>query len=126
MTSYSTLYNTLLTNVVELKFNRRRPKSNVQSTRRMICTLDNSLLTSERGISVLGYKTSSGVAAYNTQAKGLVVVWDILMQDWRMVNTESCNIISVIPTSPAEEFWDYFNVSILPLSSSQKLAFINT
>ena len=126
MTSYSTLYNTLLTNVVELKFNRRRPKSNVQSTRRMICTLDNSLLTSEKGVSVLGYKASSGTAAYNTQAKGLVVVWDILMQDWRMVNTESCNIISVIPTVPVEEFWDYFNISILPLSSSQKLAFINT
>lgn len=125
MISYSSLYNALLTNVVELKFSRRRPKAN-SSTRRMLCTLDTSLLTSEQGISVFNYKPAQSAPAYNAANKGLIPVWDILVQDWRMVNTESCNIITTIPTTPAAEFWKYFDVAILPLSSSQKANFINT
>ena len=126
MVSYSSLYSTLLTNVVELKFSRRRPKTDKPSHRRMLCTLDTGLLSSEQGISVLNYKPGQSAPLYNAAAKGLIPVWDILFQDWRMVNTESCNIISVIPTSPADAFWDYFNVSVLPLSPSDKLNFINS
>lgn len=125
MISYSALAATLSTNVVELKFSRRRPKSNLPSHRRMLCTLDYTLLNSERGISMLNYKPAAQSKQYNPASKGLIVVWDLLKQDWRMVNTESCNIISTIPTSPSEEFWNYFNTSILPLTSTQKESFIN-
>lgn len=125
MTSYSSLAATLATSVVELKFSRRRPKSNLSSHRRMLCTLDYTLLNSEKGISVLNFKAASGNTSYVPAAKGLIVVWDLLKQDWRMVNTESCNIISTIPTSNPDEFWEYFNTAILPMGDAQKAAFLN-
>lgn len=125
MTSYSSLAAALSTNVVELKFSRRRPKSNLSSHRRMLCTLDYTLLNSEKGASILNFKPASGSGSYVPAAKGLIVVWDILKQDWRTVNTESCNIISTISTANPEEFWKYFNTSILPMSDAQKAAFIS-
>lgn len=126
MTSHGALMSALGSNVLELKFNRRRPRKNIPSTRRMLCTLDYSLLNSERGLSVLNFKAPASSSSYNTKEHGLVTVWDILMQDWRTVNTESCNIISTIPSSTGEEFWEYFNNVILPMSAAQKAAFINS
>ena len=91
----------------------------------MLATLDYNLLNSEQGLSILNFRSPSGSPAYNAKNKGLVVAWDILVQDWRMINTESCDIITKIPTSPDVEFWDYFNKVILPMSAAQKAAFIN-
>ena len=126
MTPFSTLLSTLGSNVVELKFNRRRPQKGLSATRRMICTLDYNLLNSEKGASVLNFKAPKTSSSYNTKERGLVTVWDILMQDWRTVNTESCNILKTIPTSPETDFWKYFNEVILTMSGAQKAAFINT
>lgn len=125
MQSIGSLSTTLSKNVVELIFNRRRPRKGVAPTRRMLCTLDYSLLTSENGAKVLNYKPPIERSAYNPSAKGLIVVWDILKQDWRMVNTESCQVISTIPTNPPEQFWEYFNNNISSMSAAQKNSFIN-
>jgi len=125
MIALSTLITTLASNLVELKFHRRRPKTTLSSWRRMLCTTDLSLLNSDKGISVLNFKSPVTGGAYNTQNKGLVPVWDILVQDWRMVNTESCHIISTTSTNPPEDFWDYFNTTIAPMSGAQKAAFIS-
>jgi len=125
MIAASTLSTTLNENVVELKFHRRRPKLNLTPWRRMLCTLDFNLLNSEKGINMLHFKSPSSTSVYSPQQKGLIAVWDILVQDWRMVNTESCHIISTISTNPPETFWDYFNVSIASMSSAQKAAFIS-
>ena len=126
MIAYSSLLSTLGSNVLELKFNRRRPRKNVSSSRRMLCTLDYGLLNSEKGLSVLHFKSPTNTSSYNTKEHGLVVAWDILLQDWRTINTESCNIITTIPSSPQDEFWEYFNNIILPMSPAQKEAFINS
>lgn len=126
MVSYSTLTSTLASNAVELKFHRRRPKKGLDPYRRMLCTLDYNLLNSEKGMSVLNFKPATNSAAYSTQDKGLVAVWDILKQDWRMVNTESCHIISTVPTSPPDKFWDYFTNTISEMSAAQKAAFISS
>jgi hypothetical protein len=124
MVSYSSLVAALSNNVVELVFHRRRPKLGLPENRRMLCTLNYDILRSENGRTILNFKEASGTSAYNPQQKGLVVVWDILKQDWRTVNTESCKIISTIPALPPETFWDYFNKIILPMSAGQKAAFI--
>lgn len=126
MVSYSSLTSALASNVVELKFHRRRPKQGLDPFRRMLCTLDYNLLNSEKGTSVLNFKLSANSTAYNTQEKGLVVVWDILKQDWRMVNIESCHIISTIPTDPPDKFWEYFNNTVSSMSAAQKSTFIAT
>jgi len=126
MTPYSSLSELLSKNVVELKFHRRRPMKNIAATRRMLCTLDYTLLNSQEGTTILNFKAPQGAATYNTQAKGLIAVWDILVQDWRTVNTESCNVITTIPTDPTTKFWEYFNNMILPMSGAQKAAFLNS
>lgn len=125
MIQYSSLANALSNNVVELKFSRRRPKQNIAATRRMLCTLDFNLLNSEKGFKVLNFKIPNSSSTYNTQNKGLIVVWDILKQDWRTVNTESCQIISTITSTPPETFWEYFETTIGLMSPSQKAAFIS-
>lgn len=124
MIQTSSLSSALSNNVVELKFSRRRPKQNVSSIRRMLCTLDFNLLNGEKGLSILNFKPPASNTSYNTSNKGLIVVWDILKQDWRTVNTESCQIISTIPTNPPEPFWEYFENTIMTMSPSQKAAFI--
>lgn len=126
MTPISTLAATLANNVAELKFHRRRPKKNIPSTRRMLCTLDYNLLNSDKGLQVLNFRAPKSSTSFNTQAKGLLVVWDILLQDWRTVNTETCNIITTIPTSPTDKFWEYFNNNIASMSSAQKAGFISS
>jgi hypothetical protein len=124
MVSYSSLVSALSNNVVELVFHRRRPKLGLPENRRMLCTLNYEILRSENGRTILNFREAAGSTTYNPKQKGLVVVWDILKQDWRMVNTESCKILSTIPTSPPETFWDYFNKIILPMSANQKAGFI--
>lgn len=124
MIPYSSLAGSLTNNVVELRFSRRRPKQNISTIRRMLCTLDFNLLNSEKGIKILNFKTPKSSVSYNTQNKGLIVVWDILKQDWRTVNTESCQIISTISTNPPDTFWEYFESTIMAMSPSQKAAFV--
>lgn len=123
---YITLEQTLYTSVAELKFARKRPRPGDSPTRRMLCTLDKSILESELGLSVLNFKPANNPPKYNPASKGLICVWDIFVQDWRMVNTQNCSIISTIPTEKPEVFWQYFNDIILPMTPATKAAFINT
>jgi hypothetical protein len=89
----------------------------------MLCTLDTELLNSTNGRLSLNYKPSSSVLPYNANSKNLLPVWDIFMQDWRMVNMDECNLITTIKK---EEFWDYFNNTLLPMSPQQKLQYMDS
>ena len=66
MIQTSSLSSALSNNVVELKFSRRRPKQNVSSIRRMLCTLDFNLLNGEKGLSILNFKPPASNTSYNT------------------------------------------------------------
>jgi hypothetical protein len=49
------------------------------------------------------------------------------MQNFRAVNCNDMDVVSVIKTSPnATEFWKYFNEKIFPMSVQQKATFMNT
>ena len=43
------------------------------------------------------------------------------MQDWRMVNMDTCNLIKSIPR---DEFWEYFNTSVYTMTTEQKQQFM--
>jgi hypothetical protein len=78
--------------VVEIVFVRRRkPKdpSVSSKTRRMICTTNQVLLQSDFGKRTLRYKPATQSPPYNARAKGLITVWDIMMQDWRNIDVKS-------------------------------------
>jgi len=113
-----------LKNVAELKFTRRN-KLRYPPTRRMLCTLDSILLNSDFGKEVLNFKTPKFSAPYNAKAKGLLTVWDIIMQDWRNVPVEACELVVAVPTQPQNEFIKYFDQKIGKMSSLQKKSFMD-
>ena len=120
----ATLDSLLLNNVCDIRFPRRSVKSGQAPTRRMLCTKSQSLLTSVNGRISLNYFAAKGPPHAYLGPDNLVVAWDILMQDYRNVSMNQCDLISEIPAN--EEFWGYFNESIYPMSAQQKFNFMNS
>ncbi len=111
--------------VVELKFTRRHKIAGRPLGRRMLCTLDATLLDSQLGKEVFHFKPPTTSPPYDANAKNLVVVWDILYQDWRAIPIESCEVVTATPTKPPEKFWQFFDKTIAKMSSVQKAAFMD-
>lgn len=107
----------LSSSVCEISFIKRTDNT----TRTMLCTLDESLLNSVNGRTTLNYKPASQAAKFNPAAKNLLCVWDVFMQDWRFVSMDSCSIINSIPR---DEFWEYFNTNIYTMTTEQKNQFM--
>ena len=92
----------------------------------MLCTNDRLLLQSNLGRTVFNYAPPTGSLNYNPASKNLVVTWDIFFQNWRMINCNEVDIVSVLKTSPdPSNFWKYFQEKILPMSKSTKAVFMN-
>lgn len=121
--AHPTLKALLEKNVLEIKFTRRRPKPGLPPTRRMLCTNSNNVLRSEPGRKLLNYsepiKKNPG---YNPRAKSIVIAWDILVQDFRCISVDDCDIVSII--NDDEEFWSYYNDILYPMTPKQKTAFM--
>ena len=115
----------LESNVVEIKFVRRIRLTNKPPTRRMLATLDRGVLDSKLGREVLNFKQPTQSPAYDAASRGLLTVWDIFLQDWRMIPVSNCEVVSVVPSKPPEKFWEYFNKTIANMTSVQKAAFID-
>jgi len=123
-TTLQGLRTVLRENVCEIVFIRRRPKPGKPPMRRMLCTLDDRILNSENGRLALNYKPAGGPMPYNTDAKNLLPVWDIFMQDYRCINMIACDLIQVIPAN--KTFWTFFNEKLAGLSAPQKVSFMNS
>lgn len=113
----------LNSNAVELKFNRRRPLAN-STTRRMLATNDTTLLMSPQGKIALNWHEAPGNLKFDPSKKGLVMTWDIFMQEYRLIPTESVDVVSIIKTTPPDEFWIYFNTVLAKMSASDKQNFM--
>lgn len=124
MAGYGDIYETLLHNVCDIRFTRRHPKRGSAETRRMWCTNCKPLLESFNGLHVLNYRIPKDVPRYNPRDLLTIITWDILMQDFRTISTESCNIIKSVPAN--KEFWTFFNKNILVMSTADKINFMNT
>jgi hypothetical protein len=117
----------LQTSVAELRFLRRIEKPGFKDYRRMLCTNDKTLLLSTPGKRVLNYVPPTGSLPYDPAAKNLIPCWDIFMQNYRMVNCNDVEVISLIKTTPdPSKFWEYFYDRLVVLSSQQKAQFMNT
>jgi hypothetical protein len=124
--SRSSLALLLMKNVAEVRFRRRKQKPGHKTERRMLCTNDRLLLNSIGGKNILNFKAPTGQLKFNPAAKNLLVVWDIFLQNWRMINCDDVDVVAIIQSTPADKWWKYFNESILPLSTQQKATFNNT
>ena len=81
-------------------------------------------MNSTNGRITLNYRPPKNPKQVNEAADNIIVVWDILMQDYRNVSMDQCDLIQEIPAN--EEFWTYFNENIYPMSAEQKITFMNT
>lgn len=122
--SLPTTRNLLLSNVVELKFFRRRPKAGSPPTRRMLCTNSLALLNSVEGRLALNYRRAINMPKFDPTQNNLIITWDIFMQDYRCINMVACDIIQVIPAN--KEFWKYFNEKLAGMSAAQKIGYMNS
>ena len=118
----------LAKSVVELKFSRRLTKPGYSADRRMLCTNDRLLLNSGPGKEILNYQPPSGQGLkYDPAAKNLIPAWDIFMQNYRMINCNDVEVVSVIETSPnPDKWWTYFSESIAPMAANNKASFMNS
>jgi hypothetical protein len=125
--SRSSLALLLAKSVVELKFRRRIEKQGYSDFRRMLCTNDRMLLNSALGRNILNFNPPHGMLPYNAAAKNLVIAWDLFMQNFRAINCNEVDVVSVISTQPSPtQWWAYFGVSIAPMPPDQKLTFMNS
>ena len=115
----------LNTNAVELKFIRRRPLPGNEA-RRMLATNDTNLLNSTPGRLALNFHGAPNRLKFSPETKGLVMTWDIFMQDFRLIPAESVEVVRVIKTTPPDEFWQYFNRVLSKMPSSQKVQFMHS
>jgi len=120
----SNLKSILLDKVCEVKFARRNPKPGRPASRRMLCTNNVQLLNSVEGRTVLNYKPPRQAPAYNPNQENLIITWDIMMQGFRTINCDTVDLISTLEAD--DTFWMYLNEHIAPMSSADKMAFMNT
>jgi hypothetical protein len=116
------------THVCEIKFRRRNPITGRPLYRRMLCTTSPLLLYSVDGRLTLNYRPTTNPPPYNPDNYNLVIVWDILMQDYRSINMSYCNLIAKIPVinpDTMKKFWQYFNKEIFPKSSAEKKSWMD-
>lgn len=115
-----------LENVVELRFTRRT-KARLPRKRRMLCTLDGELLNSANGKKFLNFRPPRYAPIYNAESKGLLTVWDIIMQEYRNIPAASVVVAVAISTKDTgqKKFWEYFNKVIAKMSAVQKAAFMD-
>ena len=122
--SLGNLKATLLDKVCEVKFARRNIKPGRPATRRMLCTNNVLLLNSIEGRTILNYAPPRLAPKYNPNQENLIIVWDILMQDFRTINCDTVDLISTLEAD--ETFWFYINEKIAPMSAGDKMNFMNT
>ena len=108
----------LKNNVCEIRFLRKRPVQGRPPFRRMVCTNANKLLLSIDGRLTLNYAPAKGAPKYNASQNNVIVAWDVLMQDYRTINCQNCNLIRTVPAN--EQFWDFFRKELLPMTPAQK------
>tara|TARA_Y100000310_G_C20551446_1_gene748299 strand:+ start:34 stop:411 length:378 start_codon:yes stop_codon:yes gene_type:complete len=121
--SLAALKSVLQQNVAEVKFVRRKPKPGDPPERRMLCTNSGHLLNSQKGRTALRYSSPKSGPDYNPNMKNLIITWDIFMQDYRTINVDKCQLISIIPAD--DTFWEYFTEKLTAMTPQQKIAFMS-
>jgi len=110
----------LHTYVVELAFTKRT----TGGPRVMLCTNAPTLLASPEGRIALHWHPPKGVGLpYNPSQKKLVVVWDIMWQQYRQVPIESVRILDTIPVRTDHElddWWEFFADDLQNLTGTNK------
>ena len=124
LASRGQLQGLLTSNVVDVRFLRRRVEAGRPATRRMLCTTSTELLHGVNGRTTLNFRPPKHGLKINPAQKNLVMAWDILMQDYRFLSMDSCDIIRQWPAD--EAFWKIFNEEFFLMDAGAKILFMDT
>ena len=125
-TSLQALKTILETNVAEIRFARRRPKAGHPAQRHMICSNDKRFLSTSAGRITLNFRPLTNkkpVPYFNRNAKNVLNVWDIIMQDYRNISMDNCDLVQIIPS---DKFWDFFEKNLAILSPGEKMRYMDS
>ena len=86
--------------------------------------MDYNLLTSYNGKISLNYRLPRTGRRIDEVKHNIVVVWDIMMQDYRNVSMEQCHIRQIVPGD--DTFWKYYSDVLLKMSPAQKMNFMDS
>ena len=121
------------TNIVEVVFTRRkkpewfkkkRSTGHLKYQRRMLCTSNWRYIKSPLVRTLFNWqkpKHRRGPAYY--RQRGLIIVWDILQNHWRMVSTEKYRIVGYTPITKLrqkEEFTEFYRQHLKNLPDNRK------
>lgn len=137
------LDNLLRDNVCEIVFIRRRPERapGRPTVRRMICTKCLRLLKDSINSRSFNYFDPKTLRRMDEYYHDIVVVWDVLQQNYRNVSistpespavsrkkhTGTFNTCYLRQTIPADDtFWKYYNDKLFTMSRVQKLSFMDS
>lgn len=120
------LANLLTSNACEIIFVRRRPERapHRPEIRRMLCSNSMNLLNSINGIRSLNFRLPRGPKKIDEIKHNVVVVWDIMMQDYRNVSMDQCHLRQTVPDD--DTFWKYYGDVLLPMSADKKMNFMDS
>jgi hypothetical protein len=113
--------------VVDVVFYKRSSPTGNKTMRRMLCTLNESLLNSSFGKKILKFRPPTQSSSYNAAARGLVTVWDIFRQDWRNIPIKAAVVMQppyTMKAEPVENFIEYFDKTIKPMTLAQRQQYI--
>lgn len=119
---YNTILQVFHNHVVELRFVRRTPVYNGTS-RRMLCTANWKFLSSVATRKVFGWsnpKSRRGTSWY--KVRKLIIVWDLLINNFRIISLDDWNILGVLPLKDLNEqakFLVFYNEYISRLGGNQ-------
>lgn len=119
----ASLQSLLLNNVAEIRFRRRVEDPTRPPYRTMLCTNSTELLYSINGRTTLNFKPPTQGLKFNPSSKNIVMTWDILMQEFRAVSMDECELLNQYPAT--DEFWKVFNEKFYTMSAAQKLLYMN-
>jgi len=125
-TSLQALKTILETNVAEIRFTRRRLKAGRLAQRHMICSNDKKFLNKPEGRITLNFRpvaSNKPVPYFNRTAKNVLNVWDIIMQDYRNISMDNCDLIQIIPSN---KFWEFFEKNLAILSPREKMRYMDS
>lgn len=122
--SQASLTAILRNNVCEIRFLRRKPVAGRPPFRRMVCTNSNQLLLGVDGRMTLNYMPPASLPRFNASQKNIVIAWDVLMQDFRAISCDNCDLIRTVPAN--EEFWNYFRKELMVMSAGHKKMFMDS
>lgn len=73
---------------------------------------------------VLNYRFPKTLPKYNPKDKNVIITWDILMQDFRVIPCDSVEVVQVYKATE-EAFGPVFNKLFYPMTPQQKMKWMD-